>query len=151
MKIHFAVIGSEDLLGRLKHYYRVPDIENAMDELLARTLCVEFAKIPNPLIQHTDMAMDMYDIKDLGHGRFAFALDERVYKILKEEAPYKDMPEEFDGVVSCVRCMLQEGLKHEAAEQGSNRLIPGFGQLSNGKLKLTSKEIEHGFKVFRKA
>jgi hypothetical protein len=149
MKVAFAVKASAEILGMLKRYYHVPSAENAMDELLARTLCSEFAKITNPMIQHTDMAMDYYKIKELAPERFQIDLDQRVYGVLREHAPYKDLPEDSDGVVGCVQLMLESGLQHEKREQLGSGMVAGFGRVSNGRLDITNDQIKNGFKVFR--
>ena len=150
MKVPFAVVCNPETLAMLRCYYHVPEEENAIDELLARTLCAEFAKATNPMIMDTDMAMKYYDLKRSAPGRYSFFLDEKIYRILREQPAYRDFPEGDEGVVGCVGQMLKEGLRHEQREQLGSGQVAGFGRI-RGKMPISDDQIDGCFKVYRKA
>jgi len=149
VRIPFVVRMSRPLLTKLQRRYRMPDMGNAFDELLARALTMESARQIDklrPAIQDADIAKEKYDLDPnwmaVNSARtvpeFKVKIESWILDGLAQANPFKTSCKDY---VEIFRMLLERGLWGETTETTRSQFVPGFGDVG-GVLPIAWKETE---------
>jgi hypothetical protein len=146
MKIPLLVRMSRQLLQKLQRRYGMPDLSNAFDELVARSLTMESAKQVrslSPTIQTADLAKEYYDLDPNWNNssmmpEFKLRFSLSVLSQLAQTRPFKTACKNHDEVF---RLMLERGLWGESTDDAKPQYVKGFGDIG-GVLPISSKDAE---------
>jgi hypothetical protein len=144
-RIPFLVRISRPLLKKLQRRYGMPDLGNAFDELVARSVCAESARqIANsvPIIQDADTAKGRYDLQPFWISmkkipEFRLKMDQAFLKALSNVPDFADCKTYQEIFYR----LLDRGLWGEAQEKDKHMMVPGFGNIG-GLLDIKQKETE---------
>lgn len=150
VRIPIVVRMSRPLLAKLQKRYRMPDMGNAFDELVARSLTMESARQIQhlrPAVQDADVAKEHYDLDPNWMSmnsmksipEFKLKIECRILDQLAEASPFKTAC--GGRYADIFRLMLERGLWGETTDDARPQMVKGFGDVG-GILPISWKDAE---------
>ena len=150
VRIPIVVRMSRPLLTKLQRRYRMPDMGNAFDELVARSLTMESARqiqFLRPAIQDADVAKEKYDLDPNWLSmnsmktipEFKLKIESRILDQLSEAPPFKTSC--HGKYADIFRLLIERGLWGESTDDAKPQVVKGFGDVG-GVLPISWKDAE---------
>jgi len=144
--VGFLIRISRPLLQKLQQRYKVPEMANALDELIAKSICMESARQIGrvPPIQDADVAKEWYEI-DPNWFSMRATPEARVRMRQDFLEALARCPEyakaKCESLPAVLRRVLEKGLWGETTDDAKPMIVKGFGNIG-GLLPIESKDIE---------